>query len=109
MPEFVPVLGILEARAEREFHDVHLPQHDDDGEEGVDALVEFGVLEVVVVEGDPHAEEGEGGGEAGFEEGGARVGEGGVAHEAGGVDHVELVDELPGIFLGGLVVSVHEG
>ena len=80
MPEFVLVLGILEVRAEREFHDVHLANDDDDGEEGVDVLVELRVLQVVVVEGDSHAEEGEQRGEAGFEQGGARVGEGGVAH-----------------------------
>lgn len=100
-------LGILEARPERELHDVHLAEDDDEGQEGVDALVELGVLEVVVVQGDADAEEGEAAGETGFEPGGARVGEGGVAHEASCVDHVQFVDELPGIFWGS--VSGHEG
>lgn len=90
----------LERGAQAHLHDVHAPQQDDSGQQGVHVLVEGRVLQVVVVAGDKGGEAEQEDAEQLGVEARLAVGEGGVEHQAGGVDHGELVDELHGVLEG---------
>ena len=86
-------------RAQRHLHGVHAAQDDDNSQDSVRVLVENGVLEVVVVQGNEDSQAREGDGQEETDAGWSRVGERGVAHQTGCVDHRQLIDQLHGVYI----------
>lgn len=85
------------SRTKGHLHCVHTPQDYDGGQYRVGVLVEHGVLQVVVVEGDENGQRREGNGQDNADAGGSRVRKGRIAHQTRSINHGELIDQLHGV------------
>jgi len=89
-------------RTEAEFHDIDGAEEDDGGQETVNELVEDGISEVVIEAGNKECECEETERQEEGVSNGSSVREGGVEHDTRCINHRQLIDQLHGVFEGGV-------